>query len=97
MFTPQNNFTQSLKKKAMDKNGWIKVEERLPELETSVLLFYTIKDAPYIRVGWLVSVTTHSSGVYPEFVELGYEPSEPTHWMELPSPPKTEQDEKERP
>lgn len=70
---------------------WISVEERLPEINVSVLAIAKFKECGGYRfeISSWSGVTNH--GV-PHFWEFG-DAMEVTHWMPLPEPPK-EVDEK---
>ena len=69
-------------------NGWISVEERLPEKEVPVL---AIKDdrvwycERWWRSGCWHSLTEDARDKYGEFWVVA-----PTHWMPLPEPPEEE-------
>ena len=76
--------------------GWISVEDRLPELDETVLLFddwQTREGKEYkdVRVGYLSSFTTMntSKGISHncEWRVIGFA-FNITHWQPLPNPPK---------
>lgn len=60
---------------------WISVKDRLPKEGEEVIAFYTSWKHKYQQVAMF------ESG---EFIDLGGCALSPTHWMELPPPPKTE-------
>lgn len=79
----------------MENNGWIKVEDQLPEIEQEVLLFDDWKTTDGesrkdIRVGYLSEFTTRKDayGIKNSCEWGGTEFAfNITHWMKLPSPP----------
>ncbi len=72
--------------------GWISVEDRLPETEEWVAVWYRDKDGDYFptvgryakvpsgKMCWATDVDNN---------ELAYPPEKITHWMPLPKPPIT--------
>lgn len=78
------------------KIEWINVEDRLPELEQSVLLFddwLTVdkENRKDIRIGYLSEIRTSKSinGIINKLEWSGTEFAfNITHWMPLPEPPK---------
>lgn len=66
-----------MKKPEEIKRGWISVDERLPEMNTCVLVAADggVDIAYYCDIGWMMDT-------------LGNEPV--THWMPLPEPPEEE-------
>lgn len=77
----------------VQKDGqWIKVEDRLPDFETKVLVFYRIskEGEGYVEIGKLRSITTSANHVSYEWTDKGYDSiPDPSHWMPLPEPPAT--------
>lgn len=82
---------------------WISVKDKLPEIDTKVLIFYTIaktdsKNKPtgghheYFEIAQIESITTTktSSGVNTsvEWRDSDWNYVSPTYWMPLPKPPK---------
>ena len=67
------------------QNDWISIEDKLPEIEQSVLVWMGnwLGDLMWVR-------TYKGNGEWED--EYGYwQKDEPiTHWMELPKPPKGE-------
>lgn len=100
----RNAFIEGAKAMLQYFNGgqWISLDERLPELEAEVLLFddwltSNKEKRQDIRVGHLSEFTTRkkSDGVQYDFVWGGTNFAfNITHWMPLPSPPVTNNEEK---
>ena len=75
---------------------WISVEERLPESESWVVVWYRDKDGDYFptigqygegafgRMRWMTEA---------EGNDMAFPPEKITHWMPLPEPPKEERHE----
>lgn len=63
-----------------ENNGWISVEDRLPQ-ECETILLYVNDNSPYIITGWLDDYGEFVNG---EDVLTNYV----THWRALPEPPK---------
>jgi hypothetical protein len=61
-------------------NGWISIEDRLPELFENVL---TIDSEGKIFINWLEEITENKS-------YFAYGGGSVTHWQPLPEPPKGE-------
>lgn len=74
-----------------EEQGWVSVEDRLPEIKKDVLLYYTIphKDGKYeyYEVGFLDSVTNGGTYKHAEWRSKEYDVIKPTHWRPLPAPP----------
>lgn len=73
---------------ALERDGWISVDERLPEVDEKVLTFARNK----YDGSWFMDITSWT-GVknHDEYKFWGYGDSmKVTHWMPLPEPPKEE-------
>ena len=66
-------------------NGWISVEDRLPEKNQAVLGWY--KDNPF--AGYTYGVVSWNGKGW-VFVYAQRYVTNVTHWMQMPEPPKTE-------
>lgn len=71
-----------LKKRRL-KMEWISVNKRLPNEEKEVLVFQRINSKPAIGIGKL-----NQYGWITESLSYTPDTIEPTHWTELPEPPK---------
>ncbi len=82
--------TSTEKKYMMD--NWIKLEEKLPELEQDVLLAQYIKPHDGSKAFWtywvtsMKSFTTKDKGVYPSFYDCHDSCGAPSHWKPIDSP-----------
>lgn len=85
---------------AKGDDGWISVEDRLPEIGQQVLIYEPPYDSVHYPEHFLMAVT-HYAGRKPKGERNWYQwpdgqdeqPSgyTPSHWQPLPSPPKTKQ------
>ena len=70
----------------MDDNGWISVEERLPEPDTLVLA-YTSADGRYVASYHEETILAAAHWWFLGLTPMG----EVTHWRPLPPPPEQEE------
>jgi Protein of unknown function (DUF551) len=73
---------------------WISVKDRLPELDTNVLIYWKLskdkKEGGYwdmIEIALLDSITKRKESISTEWRDSDYNTKNPTHWMPLPEPP----------
>ena len=85
-------------KKQLYGQGWISVEERLPEPYTEVVVMNNYKDFQVAICEIRIYPESHMTLNSLELIEMGINPNfrhwdytkiffEPTHWMPLPLPP----------
>ena len=71
--------------------NWISVKERLPEIGNRVLCYYTIGEYECCKICRIYAIKS-SDGVIDsvDWIDDDYFDIEPSYWMELPEPPKSE-------
>lgn len=68
---------------------WISVDDRLPEFETTVLVFYVVSEKYNVVENGLVrSIVMTKDSKSAEWIDSMSNAINPTHWMPLPEPPK---------
>lgn len=71
---------------------WIKVSDRLPELDKDVLVYYELKSNDpkkphkYFEVGCVDSITKRKESETAYWRDKDYNTINPTHWTELTEP-----------
>ena len=74
---------------------WISVNERLPEIDEYVLIYWKLqkdkKEGGYwdmLEIAKVESITHRKDSVSVSWIDCDYNAKTPTHWMPLPEPPK---------
>lgn len=79
--------------KSKSTKGWILVEDRLPDLNVNVLMYFEIETAEegifsYIEIGYATEYTDEKNSVKLEWRDKEHNSlSSPVHWMPLPNLP----------
>lgn len=86
-----------LRKQSDNNNGWISVEERLPDAFKDVLLFHTYKEGAHPAAGINVGFFEHVKEKRFVVIDLNKEYCyvNATHWQPLPIPPSSPNKTKE--
>lgn len=89
----ENKKQNVVSAKSVSANGWISIEDQLPNLNVNVLMYHEIETTdegiyPYLEIGYLSAPMEGENFENLEWMDKEHNSlSSPSHWMRLPKPP----------